>query len=146
MNINRCELSGNCTRDGELKATPNGTAVLVFGLAFNDRKRNPASNAWEDVPNFIDVVIYGKPAEGLAPYITKGQKLFVAGKLRYSSWEKDGYRRSKIELVAETIDLAGGRKQDSAQAAPQATQAAPAYSAPTPASSNPDLYDEEIPF
>lgn len=143
MNINRCELSGNVTRDGELKATRGGTPVLLFGLAFNDRKRNAAGD-WENVPNFIDCVIYGKLAESLAQYVTKGQKLFVAGKLHYSSWEHDGQKRSRLELIVDTIDLASGRKQGEQQLARQA----PAYS--TPPAQVPDLqddlYDEEIPF
>lgn len=144
MNINRCELSGNVTRDGELKATQGGTPVLVFGLAFNDSRRNQQTGEWENIPNYIDCVAYGKFAEGVAKHIVKSQKLFVAGKLHYSSWEKDGHKRSKIELVAETIDLAGGRKQGEQQPAQQAQQA-PAYSAP-PAPMQDDLYDEEIPF
>lgn len=143
MNINRCELSGNVTRDGELKATKGGTAVLTFGLAFNDTKRNQQTGEWESVPNYIDCVVYGKFAESMEKYATKGQKLFVAGRLHYSSWEKDGYRRSKIELIAETIDLAGGRKQGEQPAKP--AQQAPAYSAP-PAPIPDDLYDEDIPF
>lgn len=143
MNINRCELSGNVTRDGELKATRGGTSVLLFGLAFNDRKRN-AAGEWENVPNFIDCVIYGKLAESMEQYVTKGQKVFIAGRLHYSSWDSDGQKRSKIELIVDTIDLAGGRKQGEQQPARQA----PAYST-TPAQVpdlQDDLYDEEIPF
>lgn len=140
MNINRCELSGNVTRDGELKTTMAGTPVLTFGLAFNDRKRN-AADEWEDVPNFIDCVLFGKLAESIAQYVKKGQKLFVAGKLHYSSWERDGTKRSKIELIIDTLDLAGGRKQGEQQPAQQA----PAYSTP-PAPIQDDLYDEKIPF
>lgn len=143
MNINRCELSGNVTRDGELKATRGGTPVLLFGLAFNDRKRN-AAGEWENVPNFIDCVIYGKLAESLAQYVTKGQKVFIAGRLHYSSWDCDGQKRSRLELIVDTIDLASGRKHGEQQAARQA----PAYSTP-PAQAQDlqdDLYDEEIPF
>lgn len=141
MNINRCELSGNVTRDGELKATKGGTPVLTFGLAFNDSKRNQQTGEWENIPNYIDCVAYGKFAESVAKHIVKGQKLFAAGKLHYSSWVKDGGKRSKIELIIDTLDLAGGRKQGEQQPAQQA----PAYSAP-PAPIQDDLYDEEIPF
>lgn len=138
MNVNRCELSGRVTRDGELKTTTGGTAVLTFGLAFNDRKRN-AAGAWEDVPNFIDCVLYGKPAESMAQYVTKGKHAFLAGKLKYSSWERDGQKRSKIELIVDTIDLAssGGKQQQQ--------QAQPAYGTPQKAIQD-DLYDEDIPF
>lgn len=157
MNINRCELSGHVTRDGDLKATTGGTSVLAFGLAFNDRKRNTQTGEWEDVPNFIDCVIFGKYAESMEPYITKGRHVYVAGKLRYSSWEKDGGKRSKIELVVDTLDLASAPKQTK-QAAPY-QPAQPVYNAPAPAPAQPvynapvqplptqdDLYDEDIPF
>ena len=96
------------------------------------------------MPNFIDCVIYGKLAESLAQYVTKGQKVFVAGKLHYSSWEHDGQKRSKLELIIDTIDLASGRKQGEQKPAQQA----PAYStppAPVPDLQD-DLYDEDIPF
>ena len=141
MNVNRCELSGRVTRDGELKSTTGGTAVLTFGLAFNDRKRN-AAGTWEDVPNFIDCVLYGKAAEGLAQYIEKGRHVFVAGKLKYSSWEKGGQRRSKIELIIDTIDLASGSNGGKQQ---QTQQAQPTYATPQEYE-QPDLYDEDIPF
>lgn len=144
MNINRCELSGNVTRDGELKATKGGTPVLTFGLAFNDLKRNQQTGEWDSIPNFIDCVAYGKFAEGVAKHVIKGQKVFLAGKLHYSSWESNGTKRSKIELIVDTIDLAGGRKQGEQQPAQQVQQA-PAYSTP-PAQIQDDLYDEEIPF
>jgi single-strand DNA-binding protein len=147
MNINRCEISGNVTRDGELKATPGGLQILTFGLAFNDRKRD-ANGDWQDVPNYIDCVCFGKYAESMAKHITKGRRVFVAGKLRYSQWTtEDGAKRSKIELVAETMDLPPtGQKQ--AQGAPQAEQA-PTYSTPAqvaPEPIDPNLYDEDIPF
>lgn len=148
MNINRVELSGNVTRDAELRATQGGTAVCVFGIAFNDRKRNQQTGEWEDVPNFADVVIYGKYAEGVAKHITKGRKLFLSGKLHYSSWVKDGAKRSKLEVVADAIDIAGEPKQ-AAQTQQQApAQAQPVYSAPpaAPAPVQGELYDEEMPF
>lgn len=143
MSINSAQLSGNVTRDGELKATPGGTALLTFGLCFTKRKRDANGN-WQDVPNFIDCVIYGTRAQALAQYVLKGVKLFVSGELRYSQWEKDGYKRSKIELVVNDLDFASGKRDNQQQqAAPQVEQ--PTYSAPT-ATANVDLYDEDIPF
>ena len=150
MNINRCELSGRLTRDGELRATQSGTPILTFGLAFNDRKRDSATGNWEDVPNFIDCVVFGSFAEGIAQYTTKGRKVFVAGKLRYSSWERDGQKRSKLELLVDTLDFAsdGQAQGQGTQKVPQAQQQ-PTYSAP-PAPPAPvaqdDIYDEDIPF
>lgn len=153
MSINRCALSGNCTRDSELKTTTGGTPVLTFGLAFNRRKRDASTGDWVDVPNFIDCVVYGKRAEALHARLLKGTKVFVAGELCYSQWERDGHTRSKIELIVIDLDFASGGKQgnNQQQAQQQAAQAAysapaPAYSAPEPAYAAPELYDEEIPF
>lgn len=153
MSINRCELSGNCTRDSELKTTTGGTPVLTFGLAFNRRKRDASTGDWVDVPNFIDCVVYGKRAEALHARLLKGTKVFVAGELCYSQWERDGHTRSKIELIVIDLDFASGGKQGNNQQQPQQQAAqtaysapAPAYSAPEPAYAGPELYDEEIPF
>lgn len=143
MNINRCELSGNITRDGELKATQGGTSVLSFGLAFNDRKRD-ANGKWVDVPNYIECVIFGNYAESMERHLTKGRRVFVAGKLKWSQWsDKSGNKRSKIELIADTIDLPPTGQKKASQAAQQQAEQ-PTYSAPAPV--EPDLYDDEIPF
>lgn len=143
MSINRCELSGNVTRDGELKATASGTAFLTFGLAFSKRKKDASGN-WVDVPNFIECVVYGTRAQALESHILKGTKLFVAGELRYSQWERDGHKRSKIELIVTDLDFASGGKRDNQQQPQQ--QAQHAHSVPEPAYAAPELYDEEIPF
>ena len=74
MSINRVVISGNLTRDGEIRATAGGTTVLTFGVAVNDRRRN-ASGEWEDVPNFVDCVMFGTRADALARFLTKGTKV-----------------------------------------------------------------------
>lgn len=117
MSINRVLISGFLTRDAELRATQGGTQVLSFGLAVNDRRKNPQSGEWEDVPNFVDVIIFGRRAEALSRLLSKGTKISVDGKLRYSSWEKDGQRRSKLEVVAEDVELMQRREQSTQQAA-----------------------------
>lgn len=117
MSINRVLISGFLTRDAELRATQGGTQVLSFGLAVNDRRKNPQSGEWEDVPNFVDVIVFGKRAEALSRLLSKGTKIAVDGKLRYSSWEKDGQRRSKLEVVAEDVELMQRREQSPQQAA-----------------------------
>ena len=104
MSVNRVAISGNLTRDPELRSTQSGMHILNFGIAVNDRRRNNATGEWEDYANFIDCVLFGNRAEWLARDLHKGKKVFVEGKLRYSSWERDGQRRSKIEVVADEID------------------------------------------
>ena len=170
MSINRVNISGNLTRDPELRATAGGTQVLSFGVAVNDRRRNQQTGEWEDYPNFVDCVVFGSRAEALSRFLSKGSKVAVEGKLRYSSWEaKEGGRRSKLEVIVDDLDFLsqrGGQQGGSqgqggyaAQALQQYSQvnqgyqaSAPAYAAPAPAArpvQTPppaDVYDEDIPF
>ena len=112
MSINRVNISGNLTRDPELRATGSGTSILSFGVAVNDRRRNPQSGEWEDYPNFVDCVVFGARAEPLSRFLSKGSKVAVEGKLRYSSWEtKDGQRRSKLEVVVDEVEFLSSRNQ-----------------------------------
>ena len=105
MSINIVTISGNLTRDPELKKAGN-TSVLSFGVAVNDRHRNPQSGQWDSVPNFVDCIIFGTRADALAGLLHKGSKVAIDGKLRYSSWEgKDGKKRSKLEVVVNEIEL-----------------------------------------
>lgn len=100
--INRVNLTGRITRDYEQRVTKGGTEVYQTGLAFNDRRKG-ADGSWTDVPNFIELTFFGARGKALGErgYLQKGMKCAVEGKLRYSSWEQDGQRRSKLELVVE---------------------------------------------
>lgn len=140
MSINRCLISGNLTREPELRSTASGMQVLSFGVAVNDRAKNPQTGQWEDRPNFIDCTMFGTRAEKLASYLHKGSKVAIEGKLRYSQWEKDGQRRSKLEVIAEELEFMS--RQDGGQQQPY-QQTAPQRQAP---SQTPDLYPEDIPF
>lgn len=154
MSINKVMATGNLTRDPELRATPAGTQVLHFGMAVNDRAKNQQTGEWEDRPNFVDCVIFGARAEAMARILAKGMKVAVEGRLRYSSWQdKEGNRRSKLEVVVDEIDLMSARAaaQQPAQGAYQAYTASapqgrpqPARVAKTPPAA--DVYDEGIPF
>lgn len=124
MSLNMVAISGNLTRDPELRTTPGGTSVLNFGVAVNDRRQNPQTGEWEDYPNFIDLAVFGKRAAAIAPYLHKGTKVSVQGRLRYHSWERDGQKRSKVEVVVDEIEFMAPRQD----AAPQA----PAYPQPAP--------------
>lgn len=118
MSINRVNISGNLTRDSELRQTSGGTAVLSFGVAVNDRRRNPQSGEWEDYANFVDCVMFGKRAESVSGYLVKGTKVAAEGKLSYRSWEsKDGSRRSKLEVIVDEIEFMS--RQSKQQDAPQ---------------------------
>lgn len=149
MSINRVVVSGNLTRDPELRATPGGTQVLGFGVAVNDRRRNQQTGEWEDYPNFIDCTMFGNRAEALSRILRKGMKVAIEGKLRYSSWEdkNGGGRRSKVEIIPDEVVLMS--QNPNGQAAPQqyapqgyqpqayAPQQAPQAYAPQPAPQQP---------
>ena len=127
MSINRVNITGNLTRDPDLRHTSGGTAVLGIGVAVNDRRRNPQTGDWEDYPNFVDCTMFGTRAEAVNRFLSKGSKVAIEGKLRYSSWERDGQKRSKLEVIVDEIEfMSRGQQPD-------------AYDAV-------DVYDEECPF
>ena len=105
MSNNRVNLTGNLTRDPELRETKGGLAVLSFGLAVNDRRKN-SDGEWKDSPNFIDCTLFGPRALDVAKFLKKGHKVAVEGKLRWSSWETEGgAKRSKIEVIIDELEL-----------------------------------------
>ena len=132
MSINRVNISGNLTRDPDLRATPGGTQVLGFGVAVNDRRRNQQTGEWEDYPNFVDCTMFGNRAEAVSRYLSKGTKVAIEGKLRYSSWEKDGQRRSKLEVIVDEIELMSSRRHAEQGNPPYVAERPQAY-APQPA-------------
>lgn len=136
VSINRVTITGNLTRDSELKVVSNGTPILNIGVAVNDRWRNPQTGNWEDRPNFIDCVMFGTRAEAISRYLTKGVKVAIEGKLRYSSWERDGQRRSKIEVIVDEIEFMSSR-QSGQNAAPTSSYQQDPYQASAPAQSVP---------
>jgi single-strand DNA-binding protein len=107
--INRVTLVGRLTRDPELRHLPSGSPVLQMGLAVNGRQKDDAGN-WVDKPNFFDVKVFGNQAEMLAQHLAKGRRVGVDGRLDWSSWEaQDGSKRSKVEVVAFTVQFLDSR-------------------------------------
>lgn len=153
MSINRVNITGNLTRDPELRATAGGTQVLSFGVAVNDRRRNAQTGEWEDYPNFVDCTMFGNRAEAVGRFLAKGMKVAIEGKLRYSSWERDGQKRSKLEVIVDEIDVMVRREQGACApvddlAATVPAQAAPQRSAQQAYAAAPqsEFYDEDVPF
>ncbi|MEI2998987.1 MAG: single-stranded DNA-binding protein [Senegalimassilia faecalis] len=155
MSINRVMISGNLTRDAELRSTQSGMAILGFGVAVNDRRKNPQTGDWEDYPNFVDCTMFGTRGEKLQQYLTKGTKVAIEGKLRYSSWERDGQRRSKLEVIVDELEFMSSRNganqgYDNGMSAGYAPQPQPMMAAqPAPApimNASASVYDEDIPF
>ena len=104
MSINQVTISGNLGRDSELRKTQSGMAILSFTVAVNERRKN-SQGEWSDYTNWISVSMFGTRAEKLHDYLKKGTKVCVQGKLRYSEWERDGQKKSKVEVIADEIEL-----------------------------------------
>lgn len=133
---NRVILMGNLTRDPELRYISSGTAVSEIGLAVNDRvKRN---DQWVDEATFVDVTLWGRTAEVANEYLSKGSSILVEGRLKLDTWEKDGQKRSKLRVVAEKMQMVGGRGGSSRGGAPDHESAESAGPSMPPA--------DEIPF
>ena len=126
MSINKVIITGNLTRDPELRRTQGGMAILSFGVAVNDRRHNQQTDEWEDYANFVDCTMFGNRAESLSNYLSKGTKVAIEGKLRWSQWERDGQKRSKLEVIVDELEFMSSRdRQQSAQD---------------------DMYDDDCPF
>ncbi len=152
MSINRVIISGNLTRDPDLRSTASGMAVLSLGVAVNDRRRNQQTGEWEDYPNFVDCTMFGTRAESLARFLSKGTKVTIEGKLRWSQWERDGQKRSKLEVVVDDLEFMSSRNggqqggyNNGGYGNQSYAPAAPAPAAPVIETSS-SVYDEDIPF
>lgn len=105
--FNQVTLMGNLTRDPELRNTPSGQSVCNFGLALNRSYKN-SEGEWVEATDFVDIVAWGPLGERVAQYLTKGRPALVSGRLQSRSWEQDGQKRSKLEVVAGDVTFLGG--------------------------------------
>ena len=126
--LNQVSLIGNLTRDPELRVTPKGTVVCQFGIAVNHKYKGADGNLAEEV-TFLDCEAWGKTAEAVSKYCTKGKPVFVGGRLKLDQWEDKNTKekRSRVKVVAENVQFLGGRDE---QQAPRTSgsQSAPASS------------------
>ena len=135
--VNQVILMGNLTRDPELRQTPTGQSVVSFSLALN-RAYKAQNGEWQEATDYIDCVAWGPLAERVSQYLTKGRRALVQGRLQSRSWEQDGAKRTKVEVLASDVtflDSRGAGGSDDSGAGGYAAQAAPA-SSPAKASSS----------
>ena len=113
-NINVVAITGNLTKDPELRSTPNGTSVCKLRVAVNSRRKDGASGEWIDKPNYFDVTAFGAQGENCANYLSKGRPIAVEGRLEWSEWQaKDGSgMRSKVEIIANSVQFLGSRSDN----------------------------------
>ena len=148
MSINKVVIAGNLTRDPELRETPSGFQILSFGVAVNDRRKNNTTGEWEDYANFVDCTMFGNRAESVSRFLSKGAKVAIEGKLRWSQWEaQDGSKRSKLEVVVDELEFMSRDGQQQGQQRVQGMQqgTAQAYAA-MGVQPQAVAYDDEIPF
>jgi single-strand DNA-binding protein len=141
--INRVIILGRLTRDAELKYTSGGSAVSKFSIAVNRRRKQ--GDQWVDEANFFDVTVWGKQAESLNQYLTKGKQIGVEGELRQDRWEQDGQPRSRVEIHAVNIQLLGGGAGGGANRSGQGEPSRRSQSAPEAPESSSE-FEDDIPF
>lgn len=124
--INVINISGHLGQDAELAHTAGGTAVLSFSIASNYQKKT--SNGWETFTNWVDCKMFGIRAESVARFLTKGTGVCITGKLHHATWEKDGQRRSKHEIIVDKFIFTGGGNSTKE------------------AAEEPGLYEDDCPF
>lgn len=139
--LNTCILSGNIGNDAEVRYTAGGMAITSFSLAVNHRRKQQ-DGSYADETSWVDCTMFGKRGESLQAngYLQKGAKLAVVGHLRMSTWEADGQRRRKLEVIVENVILMTNYRQ------PQQPQAQQPYQAQPQQAYVPDAYNEDIPF
>lgn len=161
MSINQVSISGNLTRDPEMRATQAGAPVMSFCVAVNESRKDPNTNEWIQEPNYIDCTVFGNRAEGLQKWLFKGSKVAVQGRLKWSKWQNNnGENRSKVEVIADRVDFMSPKENAQPKTKTYITPTAvyeqpvqPQYGQPVQQVAQvvqpqqvTTIYDEDIPF
>ena len=110
-NINRVVLTGNLTRDPELRSTGGGTSVCSLRVAVNTRRKDSSTGEWVDKPNYFDVTVWGAQGENCAQYLAKGRPVAVDGRLEWREWQdKEGNKRQSVDIIADSVQFLGSRE------------------------------------
>jgi single-strand DNA-binding protein len=152
-NINRVILTGNLTRDPELRSTQGGMSVCSLRIASNTRRKDNTTGEWVDKPNYFSVTVWGAQGENCARFLSKGRPVAIDGRLEWREWQgNDGAKRESIEIVADAVQFLGGRDD----AAPAGNGFAPCSDVPADTSDfappqpvggrGGDVADDDIPF
>ena len=129
-NINRVVITGNLTRDPELRSTQSGLSVCSMRIASNTRRKGADGN-WEDKPNYFDITVWGAQGENCERFLNKGRPICVDGRLEWREFtDKDGNKRQAIEIVADSVQFLGGREEGQGGSYNGESRAAAPYSPP----------------
>ena len=137
--MNIVAINGRLTKDAELKYTSGGMAIATFSLASNRSVKK--GDKWEDEANFFECTMFGKSAEAVKQYLTKGQQVSISGELRQERWEKDGQKQSRVTIIVNHLQLVGGNQTHEER--PQSTQRQNVQNSVVPPE---DFTGDEIPF
>ena len=108
-NINRVIITGNLTRDPELRSLQSGMSVCSLRVACNTRRKNNQSGEWEDKPNYFDVTVWGRQGENAAQYLSKGRGVAIDGRLEWREWQdQQGNKRQSVDIIAENLQFLSG--------------------------------------
>lgn len=144
--LNQVTLMGNLTRDPELRQTPTGQNVTSFSLALN-RSYKDQSGEWQEATDYIDIVCWGPLAERVAQYLSKGRRCLVQGRLQSRSWEQDGVKRSKVEVLANDVtflDSRGGSDSEGDSSPNGGASSVAPVDKPKPSKKKDDVIIEDI--
>ena len=109
-NINRVVLTGNLTRDPELRSLASGMSVCSLRIASNTRRKDQTTGEWTDKPNYFDVTVWGAQGENCARFLAKGRPIALDGRLEWREWQaQDGTKRQSVEIIADSVQFLGGR-------------------------------------
>jgi single-strand DNA-binding protein len=154
-NINRVVLTGNLTRDPELRSTQSGMSVCSLRVACNTRRKGPSGD-WEDKPNFFDVTVWGAQGENCARFLSKGRPVAVDGRLEWREWQdNNGNNRQAIDIVADAVQFLGSRDDMNGGGGggftprsdvPADTRDFEPAGTPAGGGNNPSAGDDDIPF
>jgi single-strand DNA-binding protein len=111
VNLNRVCITGNLTRDPELRSTNSGTSVCSLRVAVNTRRKDPQTGEWGEKPNYFDVTVWGAQADNCAQYLSKGRPLAVDGRLEWREFtDRDGNKRQAVDIIADSVQFLGSRE------------------------------------
>jgi len=111
--VNVVVITGNLTKDPELRSLPSGTSVCKLRVAVNSRRKDGQSGEWVDKPNYFDVTVWGAQGENCANYLSKGRPVAVDGRLEWREWEaQDGGKRQAVEIIANNVQFLGSRSDN----------------------------------
>lgn len=149
MNLNKLLFAGRLTRDVQVKNLNGGMTVAEFGVAMSEKRTNKSTGEEKEIPCFLDCAAFGNTGEAIAQHFQKGKAIFLEGKLKFDTWEKDGQKRSKLSMIVDSFQFVGpkeGGGQSIDRSTSQERRPAPQRQQAAPPQDEQQFTDADIPF